>query len=82
MCKLVKGVIRSESHQFTAEDAAKHDFFSLVFLPKSFKDQLANGGYDIIGGVPPWAEKVPHNHGQLAPSAPKPHKTPTGGGWH
>lgn len=74
MCKLVKGMLRSDSHQFTAEDAAKHDFFSLVFLPKSFEDQLANGGYNIIGGVPPWAEKVPQNRRQLAHSVLKPLK--------
>ena len=39
MCKLVEGMLRSDSHQFTAEDAANHDFFSLVFLPKSVEDQ-------------------------------------------
>ena len=78
MCKLVKGMLRSDPYQFSAEDAAKHDFFTLVFLPKSLEDQLARGGCDIPGGVPPWADKVPQHRKALAQKVLKPLKMQRG----
>jgi hypothetical protein len=51
----------------------------MVFLPKSLEDQIASGGYEIAGGVPPWADKVPHHLKALAQKVLKPLKTIRGG---
>jgi hypothetical protein len=74
MCKLVKGMLRSDTDQFSAVDAAKHDFFTLVFFPKSLEDQLTRDGCNIPGGVPPWADQVPQNRKALAKQVLKPLK--------